>query len=183
MTPSTITLFEVQEKIKSGLYIEASPINALKKDIYAFAEDFSMQLRDAFGEFNLWAIIEKLNGCIRIIDAAYWGQVSGSIFVDSRDNFEIILPSYTSPVRDNFTIAHEVGHFLLHSEAGAKKIWAHRLGSGRLEWEANWFAASLLMPKRIIEQNNLFSQTPSTLANFFQVSYEAAEIRLTNNGI
>ena len=72
---------------------------------------------------------------------------SGAIYVHGRGDFDIVLPQFTSPLRDRFTIGHELGHYFLHSRQGERPLVAYRQGSGRLEWEANWFAAGLLMPK------------------------------------
>lgn len=61
--------------------------------------------------------------------------------------------------RKNFTIAHEIGHFVLpgHDHASvactAEQIgdWANSATEQRLEREANDFAAELLMPTELVE--------------------------------
>ncbi len=74
-------------------------------------------------------------------------------------------------------IIHELGHFFLHSNMGEVPIVAYRQGSTRIEWEANWFAASLLMPK--VEFLAALKETDdlTRIAAKFKVSCEAARVR------
>jgi hypothetical protein len=98
--------------------------------------------------------------------------------------------------RERFTIAHELGHFLLHSGESisssnffvcrTKDI--HSASSNQKkrgkESEANRFAAELLMPEQLVEQ--LASQWKASIpkmANLFDVSAEAMGIRLTQLGL
>jgi hypothetical protein len=108
----------------------------------------------------------------------------GSIVVDGPCKFSIFLSHYTGVLRDRFTIAHELGHYFLHSSQGETLLKATRKGDGNHEWEANWFAASLLMPKgqvkRFCEANGA---NPSLVAARFKVSALAAEYRLKNLGL
>lgn len=117
-------------------------------------------------------------------DDVFYENEHGSCIVYSRNNFEILLPSSTGTLRDNFTIAHEFGHYVLHSNLGNKVpqddvLVFSRYGSNRLEWEANWFAAGLLMPRNIFElKMREFSNDINELANYFNVSTQAASYRL-----
>jgi len=65
--------------------------------------------------------------------------------------------------RMNFTIAHEIGHIVLHSEAdklrardcreGMANVWeGASYGYYKTEAEADAFAAALLMPRKIVEE-------------------------------
>lgn len=108
----------------------------------------------------------------------------GSILIGEDGNFDIFLPVHTSPIRDRFTVAHEIGHYILHYEwhrANGEEVsatYASRYGSDRAEWEANWFAAAFLMPSRefarVAEGKN---KTIADVAAHFGVSPAAAEIR------
>ncbi len=103
------------------------------------------------------------------------------------------------PNRQRFTIAHELGHYVLHHKYGddpkndihIDKKWAyfrsdtagHRLDEQ--ERQANQFAAELLMPQKLVEEIiekyrldlsddfDIFK-----LANLLQVSEQALAIRL-----
>lgn len=134
---------------------------------------------------ELEPIITRLGGAIRtqniweIADAS-----SGSIRIDAPNKFEITLAAHTGPTRDRFTIAHEIGHYILHfiwplqQGKNVGPIEAKRYGTGRVEWEANWFAAGFLMPRdAFILASHEAGGNLSILSNKFQVSLEAARIR------
>jgi IrrE N-terminal-like domain len=55
------------------------------------------------------------------------------------------------PPRRRFTIGHELGHWCLHRERGA--VWCRADAAGRLESEANEFAAALLMPAHLVRRH------------------------------
>lgn len=79
--------------------------------------------------------------------------------------------------RDRFTLAHELGHFLMHQPENisfartgiASKIEAYR----DPEWQANTFAAELLMPISLINTDN-----PYEISTEFGVSITAATLRV-----
>jgi Zn-dependent peptidase ImmA (M78 family) len=97
--------------------------------------------------------------------------------------------------RWRFTIAHELGHFLLHKDVPLfvdrkEKIFFRNTqsatGEVMRERQANAFAAALLMPKHFIEQelgNVPSNKEPvSHLAKVFNVSMMAMSFRLSNLG-
>lgn len=100
--------------------------------------------------------------------------------------------------RQRFTIAHEIGHFLLHKREGvhvdrdytvAYRNTKSAMGEEGEEIEANQFAAELLMPAEGIvrflkkhETEKITDLTVEKLANFFEVSEQAMTIRLTSLG-
>jgi Zn-dependent peptidase ImmA (M78 family) len=103
------------------------------------------------------------------------------------------------PVRQRFTIAHELGHLVLHP--GTNVFLDRRvnfrdqtssLAVDRDEIQANSFAAELLMPAEMVlaecqRASNLGTLMTSgfvaDLATIFDVSSEAMGHRLTNLGI
>jgi len=104
------------------------------------------------------------------------------------------------PNRQRFTIAHELGHFLLHGQE--TKIFvddgpvvlfrnlASSEGTQRQEIEANIFAAALLMPEDIIREQLALQpidafddMSVKHLAGQFGVSVRAITIRLTKLGL
>jgi hypothetical protein len=134
---------------------------------------------------DLVSIVTRLGGTISVQNV--WDiadKSSGSIRINAPNDFEISLASHTGPTRDRFTIAHELGHYILHyiwpRQQGhvVGPIEAKRYGTGRVEWEANWFAAGFLMPRDIFVQSSTESRgNLSILSQRFQVSLEAARIR------
>lgn len=105
------------------------------------------------------------------------------------------------PVRSRFSIAHELGHYLLHKDSRSlfidKRNFAvyHRnelssTGEDRLEIEANRFAAALLMPTDMLRNEitkNDFDlgdeEVQSSLAKRFNVSTQAMAYRLASLGM
>jgi Zn-dependent peptidase ImmA (M78 family) len=127
------------------------------------------------------------------------GDVSGMLLRD-KDRTVIGINSAHANVRQRFSIAHEIGHLVMHNGAFFvdQTVRFNRDNMSSLaidprEIEANGFAAELLMPeslvtsavrKRMAKKANLPAAVlASELAQEFQVSTQAMEFRLTNLGI
>ncbi len=81
--------------------------------------------------------------------------------------------------RQRFTIAHEIGHIALKHRCADYHLMA--ISDGRQERQANVFAAELLMPVREFKDIyfNRHIISPEDIADYFQVSRQTAEIRIT----
>ena len=123
-------------------------------------------------------ILERLGGKISVVDGDLREE---TLRVAAEDDFEIYLPFSTSGARDNFTIAHELGHYFLHTDfTGGEELCHTRRGSNRREWEANWFAAALLMPASDFRYAaEECDRDELCLALKFGVSPAAARVRLS----
>ncbi|MCH1924531.1 ImmA/IrrE family metallo-endopeptidase [Shewanella sp. C32] len=113
--------------------------------------------------------------------------ISGEI--KKEDNTYIIkVNRHDVKERQRFTIAHEIGHFILHKEMIGDGIVDDALYrsklSDRLEAEANKFAAEILMPwdlikSKIEEFRDLKNEELyEALSKEFEVSTTAIKIRL-----
>lgn len=90
-------------------------------------------------------------------------ELSGFLYRDRKRNLAIIgVNADQHPNRQNFTTAHELGHFLLHEFDDIHvdrqfKVWlrseASSQGTDVEEKEANLFAAELLMPAKFLEKD------------------------------
>lgn len=127
---------------------------------------------------NLQALLQTLGGQLEI------GDTEESLIVRTKGDFTIYLPALTSWRRDRFTIAHELGHYFLHyrffkiDELEMPKRRYKRFGRSRAETEANYFAASLLMPRaRFVETWDRLRGDLYQVADAFEVSTAAADIR------
>ena len=59
--------------------------------------------------------------------------------------FDLYIPGLPQGEElEDLLIAHELGHYFLHSEMGQKVGKFPRYGEGRLEAEANWFGRAFL---------------------------------------
>lgn len=106
----------------------------------------------------------------------------GSLVIRDEGDYTIFLSPYTFSLRDNFTIAHEVGHYVLHYYPQKNELelplWFTRYGTGPVEWQANRFAAALLMPERNFrEKHKELEGNLSLLSGMFNVSESAVAVR------
>lgn len=109
-----------------------------------------------------------------------FAQVSG--FYDP-DEEAIYVNKNESPLRQTFTIAHELGHALLHKDwAGSddyKVFWRDpdRNNDDPHEKEANAFAAHLLVPRSLLD-HYYQRLNEADLSKLFAVSVPAIKNRL-----
>lgn len=84
---------------------------------------------------------------------------------------------YNTAFRQKFTIAHELGHALLHSKANTPFLRDNTLFSiNKLEIEANKFAVELLITdEAIAEVKHL---TLDQMANYFGINKNLIKLRL-----
>jgi hypothetical protein len=164
-------------------YVPAQESSKDLKQIENFACEIAKNYQFNFKTESIKDFVKKLGGEILIDDSLLteYKNISGSLTVEAPEKFVIRLSPFTGILRDNFTIAHELGHYFLHSgfPYGSIKIQQPRWGKGILEQQANRFAASLLMPeKEFREIAKKYENNPVLLAGYFNVSIQAAVIRL-----
>lgn len=165
-------------------YTQAQPSYLTKGQIWSLAESVATQLGFEPGD-DVGALVSRLGGKVQVEDTLTEDpEKSGSLYVDAPDRFRIIVPAHTSRLRDRFTIAHELGHYVVHylwrrqqNGGQLEPMVALRKGSERIEWEANWFAAAFLMPRSKFEKAFKKQGNISAIANIFGVSPQAAEVR------
>jgi len=133
-------------------------------------------------------------------------SLSGFLVRDQVGNTFIGLNDHDGLKRQRFTLAHELGHFFLHSQSETfldNSVGQHRIlarneisgeGTDAREIEANLFAAELLMPANFIQKDllahqfiDLFGEDSSEsviseLACKYNVSVRAMTIRLERLG-
>jgi Zn-dependent peptidase ImmA (M78 family) len=115
-------------------------------------------------------------------------DISGKIFRDHLNggfsSFSIAVNSNDSPLRQRFTVAHEIAHFILHRDRLERGDLVddamYRSGlSSKEETAANRLAADILMPLPLIRKLVAAGiKDPVSLANKLQVSLPAMNIRL-----
>jgi predicted transcriptional regulator len=171
-------------------YASPEPCNLGKKAIGELAETVARHTQYEVGS-DLQPLVERLGGEMRYQDI--WeleSSESGSIEVRDDRDFTITVAAHTSRARDRFTIAHELGHYFLHyrlpklQNKDQAPLRAARYGGDRAEVEANWFAASFLMPESAFKE--VFASTGgnmSALASHFGVSTSAASVRARSLGL
>jgi len=113
-------------------------------------------------------------------------DISGQILKDPEktDQYLIYVNIKHSKTRQRFTAAHELGHYVLHRDKIGDGITDNALYrsnlSNEIEWEANRFAADILMPiDKINHYVSMYGKNVLKLANLFDVSEHAMTIRLS----
>jgi Zn-dependent peptidase ImmA (M78 family) len=133
---------------------------------------------------------------LRVIAEPFDGEISGAL-LQTEEATLIGVNSKHPKTRQHFSIAHEIGHFILHKMKGPhfdRKILLRgpksSLAVDPLEIEANRFAAELLMPKALIMADlealgidALDEKAIKKLAARYKVSVEALTVRLSSLGL
>lgn len=129
---------------------------------------------------------------VRVIIDELPEGVSGKIQRDNEGGYYIVANQNEPPVRQRFTIAHELGHYVYHRSLigdGVSDSPAYRAPDDSVydktplepihERQANQFAANMLMPMAKIRE--IENQNPNIdvreLAKRFHVSEDAMRIR------
>ncbi|WP_370677203.1 ImmA/IrrE family metallo-endopeptidase [Pleomorphomonas sp. PLEO] len=127
---------------------------------------------------------------IKVIATTLPNGISGEIRPDPENegHFIIKVNRNDSARRQRFTVAHEIGHFLLHRDEIGNGITDDVLYrsslSDRREAQANRIAADLLMPQNLVDEWMDRARTLKVdnvigfLADKFNVSEAAMKIRL-----
>lgn len=163
----------------------AEKINKMYKDDYQNDEKVALDIR---------GMVSVLGGSIRQVPFLDMGVDSMNIEESEKSpngdeweyvKFTIYVSMTDSRRRQNFTIAHELGHLYLHflkwKDESTRKTTFKRLSyavGGDMEREANMFAGALLMPKS--EYERIYREYGGDLikiADIFDVSVSAAEVR------
>lgn len=173
------------------LYVPPKPIGIRKAVVESFAPQVAEKL-DFRPAGDMFSLVDHLGGKILTGSTGLEDRESGSMIARSISDFTIYLSPLTSLERDRFTIAHELGHLLLHlpklkAENPSAIMRATRyIDNGdatqqRAEWEANWFAAALLMPEKEFKRHH--SRGEVFLQNIFNVSLAAVRSRTKSLGL
>lgn len=129
---------------------------------------------------DIESIIKKRN--ILVVKEEMEYGMSG--YIEKRQSEWVIgVNKYDSPLRQKFTLAHELGHYILHKSEITSKHEDYILLRDNeytaMEREANEFAAELLMPRDKF-RNCVESREATTikdLAQKFEVSANAVRYR------
>lgn len=123
---------------------------------------------------------------VQVVFASF-GRYSQSVagFCDF-EGARLLVNSDDIPTRQNFTLAHELGHWIMHRDIFLKNPdkysvlpRANSYGlNAPLEREANTFAAHLLVPSRLLNRVRTPTTSVTALADIFRVSRTMMEIRI-----
>ena len=172
-----------------------------KNRLRAIERQAEKLLRDS-GAWRVPVPIEYVAEALNLrTDASVHGEgVSGVLVVEGRRGAIGYNPTHP-PVRQRYTIAHELGHYILHvKDLAQQSLFIDRYvafradqssqGNDSQEVEANAFGAALLMPERLVREEirargfDLDDEDDTAaLAKRFRVSTSAMSYRLVNLGL
>jgi Zn-dependent peptidase ImmA (M78 family) len=162
-------------------------------------EDITAKILAELGISELPIPVKKIAEMKGLIIHSYdLGENISGVLVINNNKGVIGLNPTESPVRKRFTIAHELGHYILHGgnkdslfvDKEFKVLFRDQSSSNgdhRQELEANAFAAAILMPADILKRE--IGQLPldltdediiKSLAQKFEVSSIAMTYRISN---
>ncbi len=167
------------------------------------AENKAMELLESLNIEELPIPVSKIAQACGVKTKPYdLGEDISGVLVINNGKGTIGYSPMESSVRQRFTIAHELGHYLLHSKSSKEDLFIDKgfkvlfrdysssTGEIRNEKEANAFAAALLMPKNLliskIEELDLDLTDESAikeLAKMFNVSTISMSFRISNLGL
>ena len=170
------------------IYHPPTPSGASKKAVWAFAERMREKTKFSNG-FQLPELVKRNRGVIEYIGLLDADQTD-AIVVHPDSSFVIRLSALTGTLRDNFTIAHELGHRLLHwplvrqrheghGMKATRKVDKNNAALMRCEWEANWFASAFLMPENEFRK----AYRAGVASETFGVTQAAVDVRAKTLGV
>jgi Zn-dependent peptidase ImmA (M78 family)/DNA-binding XRE family transcriptional regulator len=129
---------------------------------------------------------------VLVLGRVFPDSLSGLVFAHG-DGAAIGVNASHHPNRQRFSVAHELGHYLLghhQRSSGFEEPFHIDTAEGAppgfdcdSEQPANEFAADVLMPRRLISAAFEKTKNPSALAQRFEVSELAMGYRLVNLGL
>lgn len=128
---------------------------------------------------------------VPIVEWDFPDEISG-IFVSYQNRFCIGVNELHPPVRQRFSVAHELGHLVFDRdealfvdfEGAAITADLQERQNSKAERNANQFAADLLMPKSLLQKDvSKYGLDVTFLAKRYQVSQQALWFRLLNLGL
>ncbi len=146
-----------------------------QKRIDKAVDKILLQTNLSYPKDSLLNIVKTLDIAVKSVDFGKYGnEISGVI--QSKPPV-IFLNKNHSKERQTFTLAHELGHYVLHKGNGKLRIDKYNYGANtkeaKEETEANYFAASLLMPKDEFLLIWGRAETAKEVSQYFGVSESA----------
>jgi len=128
-------------------YEEIEPCGMSSGWIDKYAEKLASELNFGLGDDIKDKVVTPLGGKVEEIPLDEWTS-NDSVIIRKANDFKITIESLIILERKRFSIAHELGHYFLHSKQGEVPMSVHRLGWNPIvEAEASHFGLCLLMPK------------------------------------
>jgi hypothetical protein len=159
---------------------ELQPCSLSYEEISKLAEDVAVVLNFKAGD-PIESIVERLGGTIEYYPLEVRNPVT--IKVENNSKFILKLPQIIFLLHKRLSIAHEIGHFILHSQLGKYQIEAYRIAKSiddEVEYEANLFARHFLVTDdELLEFIKHAGKKSFDVAVHFYVPQPIAKVRLS----
>lgn len=129
-------------------------------------------------------LVSKLG--IDLVRAKLSRRFDGAIIEEAPGRYVMIINSRHHITRQRFTVAHELGHWLMHRrslEDLGVSLRLHHRRKYEVEREANAFAAALLMPRDDVIKSYRQGLSFQGLAQRYNVSRQSLGYRLQELGL
>lgn len=172
-------------------------LDSRKREIRIEAENFRSHCK--VGKYGIIDLFEECNARPYKLIRYPLGEHAEMGFALKKDEDIVIFTNSSVRLsREIFTLAHEIGHVILHLDREASFVDnQNTIGNGTdiiLEQEANFFAACLLMPKDEVDKfvdleigpmagREFSALDVAKIMSAFKVSFEMAIHRLETLGI
>lgn len=179
----------IMNRQKEILNIKEATIKARELYLTVFEEYSEEQYATNLDKIldNLEIIAESLDFSELFEELDGYEDVAGLLVKDGTEWF-IYTNNKDSAFRQRFTIAHEIGHYVMNHIAETAEhdvIWRDKVsmqGKDKKEMCANAFAAELLMPSVLVRRLVRKGYSIADMAYEFRVSITAITNRLNNLG-
>lgn len=160
--------------------IEARAIEVLENSFGSVPKEPPIDLTTVLEVYHLKFRTLPLEDKFKDVDGAYIRDTE-----NPGKGFVFLNESILDTRRMNFTLAHEIGHHILHQDFPAETFFRNTsiYSDDQREVEANKFAAGLIMPRSIVEHYYQYTQDIRSLARLFAVSETAMTYRIKNLGL
>lgn len=167
---------------KKGSRVPAKSILQIRKDANYIRAALGLKIK----KINMITLIELIlpkllpGFSYEIIDKSEMGIDEARTYPDKQLIYireDTYYAATDGDRRAQFTLAHELGHLVMHSNLGQSKSYARNSEQHKIyedsEWQADTFAAEFLMPYEIAKA----CKSPEDIFDEFGVSKAAANLR------
>jgi len=158
-----------------------------QKEIHSIVEDVRIKTAFSYPEKNIVDLANDLGVSVFEEDFPLHPSVNAMlVYADEKNNNlpTIYLKKDLPDTRKRFTLAHELGHYLLHKKDGIKFRlddfdYSDESNNSLEETEANYFAACILVPELELRKLlRFFEDDVNVIAEYFGVSKEVIQNRI-----
>lgn len=132
-------------------------------------------LIETYGIRNVYELIDNLG--ITVIKKQLAADKKARFYRDIFNNEYIYIIPGLNQIEERYILAHELGHALLHGHISNEFYFSSYINKGRLEYEADCFAAELLIDGDNVDKQLINDMTLDQLSSYFVVPRKLVEYK------